>query len=102
MVERELSLLDQMQHGEDERELEDGLHGRVRVGIEVAVERGAGQGTGDGDFAVGVGGDGVDLLLEGLLREGGGGEEGKGQGEAHVVRVGRVWCGGNSEGGSGC
>jgi hypothetical protein len=70
-----------MQDGEGEREFEDGLHGRVRGWIEVAVERRprgwARQGAGDGDFAVGVGGYGLDLLLERLLWVCGGGESKK-------------------------
>jgi hypothetical protein len=80
-------LFHQVQDGEDEGELEDGLHGRVGLRIEVAVEGGVGEGAGDGEFAFGFGGYGLDLLLQGLGVERDG-EKGEQEGQAGGVQGG--------------
>jgi hypothetical protein len=39
LIEGEFSLLDLMEDGQDDRQLEDRLHGRVRLRIQIALER---------------------------------------------------------------
>jgi len=76
LVEGEFSLLDLVQRAEGERQLEDGLHGRMGLRFEIAIEARAGQRTGDGDGAVGVGGDFADFVLQRSLGEEGRRKEG--------------------------
>ena len=96
LVEIQLAGLDLLENSDGEGELEGRLHGWVAVRVQVAVELGAGQRARDVDFAIGVFGDGGDLLVERRL----GGErrcedqQSEGVGEAHVVNVAeRVGCG---------
>ena len=93
LVERELALLDLVEDGEGEGELEDGLHGRMGGGVEVAVEWGSGKGAGEGDLAAGLCGDGQELLVEGGLGEGGGREKGEQKNAVHRASVERLCAG---------
>jgi hypothetical protein len=52
VVQRKVSAFDQVQRGESEGSFEDGLHRRMRVWIEIAIERGARQRARDGYLAV--------------------------------------------------
>jgi hypothetical protein len=58
-----------MQHRKRQRSLEDGLHGRMRVRIDIASESGAWERAGDRDFALGLGGDAGDLLPQRVVSQ---------------------------------
>lgn len=72
LIEGKSTLFDEVESGEGERELKDGLHGWMGVGIEIAVEGGVRKRAGDGDFAVSVRGDSAELLLKSGLGVGDG------------------------------
>ncbi len=84
LIEGEPALLDLVEDGEGEGELEDGLHGRMGGGVAVAVERCAGELAGEGDLTVGLCGDGLELLAERSLGEGGCGEKGEQESAVHA------------------
>ena len=75
LVQRQRAFFDEIKRGDNEREFENGLHRRVRVRIEIAIQRRFRQRAGYGDFAMGVGGNRADLLLERRLLERGSGEK---------------------------
>ena len=87
LVEGERAALDLVEDGEGEGKLEDGLHGRMGGGVEVAIQRCAGKAAGDGDLAVGLGGDGLELLAKGSLGEGRGGQKGEQKSAVHALSV---------------
>ena len=63
LVELEFSLFDEVQGCHGQRGFEDGLHRRMSVRIEIAVEACAGKRARDRYFPVGLGRDGGDFLL---------------------------------------
>jgi hypothetical protein len=76
-----------MKRSERERKLEDGLHGRMGVRIEIAIESRSRQQAGHGDFSTRIGSNGGDLLLETGLSGYRTGEQCKEQNQAHLRRI---------------
>jgi len=71
LVEGKPTFFDEMEGSQSERELKHGLHRWMSVGIEIAVERRMRHPAGHGNFAMRVGRDSADLLLEvGLSADG--------------------------------
>ena len=80
-----------MKRGERERKLEDRLHGRMAVRIEIAIESRSRQQTGDRDFSTRIGSNGGDLRLETGLCRYRTGEQCEEQNQAHRWSIaGRV------------
>jgi len=73
-IQREVAHFDDMKSGDRERQFEYGLHRRMRVRIEVAVQRGVWKRARDGDAAFGVRGDSANFFPQDGL---GGSGEGK-------------------------
>lgn len=69
LIQLEFALLDEVQGGDGERGLKDGLHGRMGVRVEIAVEICAGKRARDRDCSFGFGSDGGDFLQQRGLRE---------------------------------
>ena len=73
LIERQLAAFDEMQHGYHQRQFEDRLHGRARLGQQVAAKVSARQPAGDRHFALGFSGNRGDLPFQRLLAQQGSG-----------------------------
>ena len=67
LIQRKLTLFDEMKSNECEWKFEHGLHRRMRMRIEIAIETGTWQRAGDGNLAMSRSGNDANLMLESCL-----------------------------------